>query len=268
MILKKNLRYTNKFLYLSVGFISLALSYWEPPFQTSLFLFFFSLSQVLFFSGKKNEVACILFGMTLGTGLYFVSNDILFCSLLFSFPVALFSFMTLSVHSISEVKDCVLPESKPEEGLSENEKHLTALLYEKQRQLEESKRAFEATQSEMGKLQRLLELHNADTKINEFQQLYTQLKQQHLQVRQELDGARHATFLEQLRADTLERQVEEMDLQLTESSCSDLMKLIKQYSEEYTQLIISHHRDMVEYESLIQSLLQELEKVPKQSVTV
>lgn len=144
-------------------------------------------------------------------------------------------------------------------------KSLGGLLTERLYQIEECTKALETAKDEKEQLKMLLEVHKSDEKVKECQDLYSQLKDQHAHVRQELERARHASFLEQLRADTLERQVDELDLQLTESSCSDLMKLIKQYSEEHTQIIITHHRDMVEYELLIQSLLLELEKSAKRT---
>lgn len=271
------MRYSfSSLLYWSIGAIVLFLMLWCPSsllVPIVLCSLLFSYATFLFFVGKKNTFALLLFLATLLATAWLASKEVLLPSLLSSLPIGLLHALALATRKKSP--PVAVREASPahEIGLDvlekkldlahEHAKKLEELLSEKRHQMEECAKTLEATRDEKEQLKKLLEIHKSDAKEKEFQDLYAQLKEQHAQMRQELENARHASFLEQLRADTLERQVNELDLQLTESSCSDLMKLIKQYSEEHTQLIVTHHRDMVEYELLIQALLLELEKSAK-----
>lgn len=259
------------FFYWSIGVVGLL----TIPFYSLIcavqivpFLALFSYAQISFYEEKiKNSV--VLFALSLVVAFFLIPHESLFASLIFSFPIALFSSFFIQQHRqvsdrFKKGVETYISGHTAEKHISHGEKRLAELLKEHAEKLETCQKMIEKTKEEKEKLQHLLQTEKADVLVKEYQSLYTQLKDQHEQVRHELQGARRLSFMEQLRADTLERRVEEMDRQLTESACSDLMQLMKQYSDEYTQLVVSHHRDMVEYEQMIQSLLIELEKVSKQ----
>lgn len=232
--------------------------------------FFFSgfvIAQMLWFRNFE-FLGLVLFLLLIGFGVTIEMSPLVFSALLlFSFPAALG--MLLARYRLTKIilqKNPVATMKMQLDQAKQHEKYCQQLLFEQTRHIDELKSACSTQLDENEKLKALLQVHKAEENVLEYKRLYLQLKEQHEGIKNELGSMRHSFFCEQLRAEALEKKAEEMEMLLTESSCSDLVTLMRQYSEEHTQLIVAHHRDMVEYEHMIQMLLLELEKFSKASV--